>query len=115
MFESFIIVDSDEICFPSDPVLGCGNGFNSDTGLCSSDHHKPSAPILIPAHIEKYQSDFNPFPGNLHTISGVLQLLNIFEILKRKFLSNLDVTLVIPAFQMFGQSLSSTQDTSFKI
>ena len=86
VFESFVIVDSDEICFPSDPVVGCGEGFDTDKGLCSSVQHKPIAPILIPAHIEKYPDDFNAFPGNIHTVTGALPTLKSIRGLKKKIL-----------------------------
>ena len=83
VFQSFVIVDSDEIWFPPDAVLGCGDGFDVNTGQCASINHKPSAPILIPALIEKYPSDFNPFPGNIHTVSSILPTLKYIKGIKK--------------------------------
>ena len=115
VFETFVLVDSDEICFPSDPATGCGDGFNTDTGLCSSNNHKPSAPILIPAHIDKYPEDPNVFPGNIFTVSGVLPTLKSIRGIKKKILANSDVTLVTRAFQMSGQKISNTHDMLSKV
>ena len=86
VFQSFVIIDGDEVCSPQDPINGCGDGFDTNSGLCSSTHHKPAAPILIPASIEKYPSDFNPFPNNIHTVSSVLPTLKYIRGIKKKII-----------------------------
>ena len=86
VFQSFVIIDSDEVCSPKDPINGCGDGFDTNSGVCSSTYHKPAAPILIPATIEKYPHDFNPFPNNIHTVSSVLPTLKYIRGIKKKII-----------------------------
>ena len=72
MFESFIIVDADNLCNPQDKVLGCGEEFDTKKGICSSKLHKPIVPILLPPIVDQYTDEFNPFPGNIFTVTSVL-------------------------------------------
>ena len=54
VFESFIIVDADNVCNSIDKTVGCGEGFDIKIGICSSKLHKPKAPILPPPSVDQY-------------------------------------------------------------
>lgn len=86
MFESFLVVDGDDICNLIDKNSGCGEGYNVKTGICSSSLHKPSVPILLPANVDQHPEDFNPFPGNIFTVIGVLPTVKPMPKLKKQVL-----------------------------
>ena len=87
-FESFFIVDSDELCNPEDKVNGCGDGYNVQKGICTSILHMPIAPILIPSIVDEVPlwKDMNQFPGNLITICGILPTVKPLPGLKKNLL-----------------------------
>ena len=87
-FESFFIVDSDELCNPEDKKNGCGDGYNVQKGICSSVIHKPIAPILIPSIVDQVPlwKDLNQFPGNIATICGILPTVKPLPGLKKNVL-----------------------------
>ena len=86
VFEAFLIIDGDEVCNPTDSKNGCGDGYNISTGICSSEVHKPSAAILIPALVDQHPRDFNPFPGNIHTVTSILPTIKHLSKLKKKII-----------------------------
>ena len=90
VFESFLIVDSDELCNPEDKIKGCGDGYDVQKGICSSIYHKPTAPILIPSHADQFElpKESNQFPGNLSTVCGKLPTVKPLPGLSRKILVN---------------------------
>ena len=90
VFESFLIVDSDNICNPEDKLNGCGDGYNVKTGICSSNLHKPAAPILIPSHADQRQLPIEAdlFPGNLYNVCGILPTIKPLAGLKKRILIN---------------------------
>ena len=83
VFESFIRVDADNVCNSIDKTVGCGEGFDIKSGICSSKLHKPKAPILLPPSVDQYPDDFNPFPGNLFTVTSVLPTVKPLPGLKK--------------------------------
>ena len=86
VFESFLIVDSDEICNPPDKVSGCGDGFDIKKGLCSSGLHKPVAPILVPSIGEQLSENHNVFPGNIYSVCSILKTIKPVPGIKKKVL-----------------------------
>ena len=86
VFESFLVVESDEVCNPPDKVIGCGDGFNVNTGLCSSDLHKPIAPILVPSISEQLSEYHNQFPGNLFAVCSILKTIKPVKTIKKNVL-----------------------------
>ena len=90
VFESFLIVDSDSVCNPLDKLNGCGDGYDVKTGICSSNYHKPIAPVLIPSHADERQLPIEAdiFPGNLYTVCGILPTIKPLPGLKKRILVN---------------------------
>ena len=86
VFESFLIVDADELCNPLDKTTGCGVGYDSQKGICSSDIHKPIVPILIPSLADQRNMDQNLFPGNIFTICTILPTIKPLPCIKKKIL-----------------------------
>ena len=88
VFESVLIVDSDELCNPKDKLNGCGENYDVNTGLCASTYHKPVAPILIPANVDHLPAEFNPFPGNLYAVCSVLPTIKLLKGIKKQIIAN---------------------------
>ena len=86
VFESFFIIDGDDICNPVDKVVGCAEGYNAETGICASVLHKPIVPILIPSQADSYSDDFNPFPGNIFTIASILPTIKLLPGIKKSII-----------------------------
>ena len=84
VFEAFLIINSDEVCNPLDKLTGCGEGYSVSTGICSSEFHKPTASILLPALADQRPNDFNPFPANIHTVTSILPTLKHLSGLKKQ-------------------------------
>ena len=90
VFESFLIVDGDNLCNLVDNINGCGDGYNVKKGICSSIYHKPVAPILIPSHADQRNLpiEHNLFPGNLYNVCGILPTIKPLPGLKKRVLLN---------------------------
>ena len=79
VFESFLVVDSDEVCNPHDKVSGCGDGYNVKSGLCN-------APILVPSICEQMSEYQNRFPGNLFAVCSILKTIKPVPSIKKNVL-----------------------------